>query len=68
MVVAHKILRVIYSMLTRREAYCDSKMHLEEFLQRRHVPRWVKQQLKLRRTMLADQEIIKVKEPVCVEI
>lgn len=40
--IAHKMLRTIFVMLTRREPYRDNSVDFEAMLVKRNVPRWIK--------------------------
>lgn len=42
MAVAHKILRTVFFMLTRREQYRDSSVDYEALAAKRNAPRWIK--------------------------
>ena len=39
--IAHKILRVIYTVLSRRKAYFDPDINYEELMVKRNSPRWL---------------------------
>lgn len=41
--VAHKMIRVIYLMLTRKEPYCDPMIDYNEMSAKKNAPRWIKQ-------------------------
>lgn len=41
--VAHKMLRVIFTMLTRKQAYKDKTINYEELVVKRNGPRWLQQ-------------------------
>ena len=40
--VGHKMLKVVYHMLTRGEVYRDPTVNLEEIKVRKNTPRWIK--------------------------
>ncbi len=41
MALAHKLIRIIFSMLTRKEPYRDTAVDYEELLVKRKAPRWI---------------------------
>lgn len=41
--IAHKMIRLIYLMLTRKEAYHDPKVDYEAMSAKKNAPRWIKQ-------------------------
>jgi transposase len=40
--LAHKMLRIIYSMLYNKSPYQDRSVDYEAFLVQRNAPRWIK--------------------------
>jgi transposase len=44
--IAHKIIRVVYLMLTRQECYRDQSGQFEELCTKRNAPRWIKALIK----------------------
>lgn len=41
MALAHKLIRIIFAMITRKEPYQDKAVDYEELLVRRRAPRWI---------------------------
>ncbi|WP_133309584.1 IS110 family transposase [Parashewanella spongiae] len=44
--IAHKLLRIIYTVLSRRKAYFDPDINYEELMVRRNSPRWLQMMVK----------------------
>ena len=41
--IAHKMIRLIYVLLVRKEAYHDAQVDYEAMSARKNAPRWIKQ-------------------------
>jgi transposase len=41
MALAHKMLRIIYAIITKKEAYKDNTVDYEQLMVRRQAPRWI---------------------------
>ena len=40
--IAHKLIRIIYFMLSRHEPYCDPRVDYEAMSAQKNAPRWIK--------------------------
>ena len=40
--MAHKMLRIIYAMLSKNQPYRDASVNYEELMVERNAPRWLK--------------------------
>jgi hypothetical protein len=46
MAVAHKMLRIVFAILRKKETYKDFTVNYEEVMVKRNAPRWIKALLK----------------------
>jgi transposase len=42
MAIGHKILRIIYTLLLKKEPYQDSTVDYESLIVQRNAPRWIR--------------------------